>query len=248
MTETAIQAEGISSPTEGQTQLLDNMVNSLPSSNDITSAEEFLLAEDVDTQEETEDESDGGKLVIDTFVIVVYASIFKEEVAKFFMLMNKAEKKNLKRIALKQNQFGSKKTDWRSVTLGDPDEETTDTEDEDDNQETRRFLSLMEKAKKKNTKVSIKWSNGQVKVERVQEGMEGEIVRREREKKDLELRNLNARRREQQAFVEPQAGGKRKFEDRMSLNEAKLDDFEDTKDYVNFIQTKLQGVRIKIIK
>ena len=74
--------------------------------------------------------------------------------------MNKAEKKNLKRIAVKKNQFGSKTSDWRSVRLGDPDEETTDTEDEDDNQETRKFLTLMEKAKKKNTKVSIKWSNG----------------------------------------------------------------------------------------
>ena len=163
--------------------------------------------------------------------------------------MNKAEKKNLKRIAVKKNQFGSKTSDWRSVRLGDPDEETTDTEDEDDNQETRKFLTLMEKAKKKNTKVSIKWSNGQVKVERVQEGIEGEITRREREKREMEVRKLQARRREQQqAYVEPQVGGKRKFEDRMTLNEAKLEDFDDTKDYVNFIQTKLQGVRIKIIK
>ena len=61
------------------------------------------------------------------------SSDFQEEVAKFFTLMNKAEKKNMKRIAMKQNQFRSKKSDWRSVTLGDPDEETTDTEDEDDN-------------------------------------------------------------------------------------------------------------------
>ena len=109
-------------------------------------------------------------------------------------------------------------------------------------------------SKTKNTKVSIKWSNGQVKVERVQEGIEGEITRREREKRErekreMEVRKLQARRREQQqAYVEPQAGGKRKFEDRMTLNEAKLEDFDDTKDYVNFIQTKLQGVRIKIIK
>ena len=176
------------------------------------------------------------------------SSDFQEEVAKFFTLMNKAEKKNMKRIAMKKNQFGSKTSDWRSVTLGDPDEETTDTDDEDDNQETRKFLTLMEKAKKKNTKVSIKWSNGQVKVERVQEGIEGEIARREREKREMEVRKLQARRREQQAYVEPQAGGKRKFEDRMTLNEAKLEDFDDTKDYVNFIQTKLQGVRIKIIK
>eukprot|EP00092_Neocalanus_flemingeri_P038650 GFUD01042080.1.p1 GENE.GFUD01042080.1~~GFUD01042080.1.p1 ORF type:complete len:229 (-),score=80.51 GFUD01042080.1:200-886(-) len=211
-------------------QELGNLTTDITSITTVTSAEEFLLTEDVDSQEETEDESD------------------EEEIAKFFTLMNKAEKKNQKRIASKQNHFGSKKSDWRSVTLGDPDEDTTDTEDEDDNQETSQFLSLMEKAKKKNTKVSIRWSNGQVKVEKVQEGIEGEISRRDREKRAMEMKKEMMRRKERQARAEPQAGGKRKFEDRMSLNEAKLEDFEDTKDYVNFIQTKLQGVRIKIIK
>merc|ERR1712183_915241 len=131
---------------------------------------------------------------------------------------------------------------------GDPDEDTTDSEDEDDNQETRKFLSLMEKAKRKNTKVSIRWSNGQVKVEKVQDGVEGEIVRREREKKEMERRKEVVKKREHQAWVDTPTKGKRKFEDRMSLNEAKLEDFEDTKDYVNFLQTKLQGVRIKMIK
>merc|ERR1719318_1308023 len=166
--------------------------------------------------EETEDESD------------------EEEVAKFFLLMNKAEKKNKKRIASKQNQFGSKKSDWRNAALGDPEEEATDTDDEDDYQETRKFLSLIEKAKKKNTKVSIKWSNGQVKVER------------EQEKKEIELKQL-ALRKKQMHVPKFRTGGKRKFEDRMSLNEAKVEDFDDTKDYVNFLQNKLQGVRIKVI-
>jgi len=42
--------------------------------------------------------------------------------------------------------------------------------------------------------------------------------------------------------------GKRKFEDRMTLTEAKMADFEDSRDYVDFLQTKLQGVNIKIVK
>ena len=162
--------------------------------------------------------------------------------------MNKAEKKNLKRITAKQNQFGSEQSDWRNVTMGDPDEDTTDSEDEDDNQDTRKFLSLMEKAKRKNTKVSIRWSNGQVKVEKVQGGMEGEIVRREREKEMERRKELVKRKEQHEAWVNTPTKGKRKFEDRMSLDEAKLEDFEDTKDYVNFLQTKLQGVRIKMIK
>merc|ERR1712098_662080 len=110
------------------------------------------------------------------------------EVAKFLMLMNKAEKKTKKRLAKKQNQFGSIKSNWRSLQMEDPDEESTDTEDEDDYQETTKFLSLIEKAKQKNTKVSIKWVNGQVKLEREQEGLEGELARREKEKKEKELK------------------------------------------------------------
>ena len=42
--------------------------------------------------------------------------------------------------------------------------------------------------------------------------------------------------------------GKRKFEDRMTLSEAKAEDFTDTKDYVDFIQAKLKNVNIKLIK
>ena len=56
-----------------------------------------------------------------------------------------------------------------------------------------------------------------------------------------------ARRKKQLQVTKFRTGGKRKFEDRMSLNEAKVEDFDDTKDYVNFIQNKLQGVRIKVI-
>jgi len=198
-------------------------------------SDEILLAEDIDGAEEletTEDESD------------------EDEMAKFFLLMNKAERKNMKRISTKQNQFGSKTSDWRSAKLEDPDEETTDTEDEDDNQETRKFLSLMEKAKKKNTKVTIKWINGTVKLERVQDGLEGEIARREKEKRELDLRRLEAKKmkKNETVTVETKTRGKRKFEDRMTLNEAKLEDFNDDKDYVNFLQTKLKGVRIKITK
>merc|ERR1711971_1094214 len=42
--------------------------------------------------------------------------------------------------------------------------------------------------------------------------------------------------------------GKRKFEDRMTLSEASADDFNDGQDYVNFLQDKLQGIKIKLVK
>jgi len=42
--------------------------------------------------------------------------------------------------------------------------------------------------------------------------------------------------------------GKRKFGERMTLAEASADDFDDGQDYVNFLQDKLQGIKIKLIK
>ena len=163
--------------------------------------------------------------------------------------MDKAEKIYKKKLIRKQNQFGKNNTDWRNAKLNDPDDDTTDTEDEDDNQDTNKFLSLMENAKKRNSKVSIKWSAGQLKVEKFNDGFEGEIARRQQEKKEVLMKKqLERRKLVQKVRQEPQSGGKRKFEDRMTLNEAKLEDFDDTQDYVNFIQAKLQGVRIKLLR
>lgn len=61
-----------------------------------------------------------------------------------------------------------------------------------------------------------------------------ECVRRQREAETRESRDNKK--------------GKRKFEDRMTLTEAKMTDFEDSRDYVDFLQSKLQGVNIKIVK
>ena len=61
-----------------------------------------------------------------------------------------------------------------------------------------------------------------------------ECVRRQREERTREPRDNKK--------------GKRKFEDRMTLTEAKMADFEDSRDYVDFLQSKLQGVNIKIVK
>ena len=40
---------------------------------------------------------------------------------------------------------------------------------------------------------------------------------------------------------------KRKFGERMTLSEAEVEDFGNSQDYVNFLQEKLQGVRIKLL-
>ena len=51
-----------------------------------------------------------------------------------------------------------------------------------------------------------------------------------------------------EGFISDTPKGKRKFNDRMTLAEASSEDFEDSQDYVNFLQDKLQGIKIKLCK
>lgn len=172
--------------------------------------------------------------------------------------MNQAEKKNQKRLARKQRLFPVGKSDWREVTLDNPDDDTSDTEDEDNTMETRKFLFMLHNSKKKkipprSSMVNVRWRSGSVEVTevpntinvtRVATGEEG-VNKQEEEmlRRREEMRSM-ARSHQERGHV----GGKRKFEERMTLTEAKVTDFQDTKDYVDFIQSKLQNVNIKIVK
>ena len=71
-----------------------------------------------------------------------------------------------------------------------------------------------------------------------------DCVRQHRE----EVARQRPREKPREAAAAPEARGKRKFEDRMTLTEAKMDDFQDSRDYVDFLQSKLQGINIKIVK
>jgi len=199
----------------------------------------FELAENVNSTEDTEDESDN------------------EEMETFLRLMSKAEKKNVTPGPIQTIHLGeSSRSSWRGggSNMRGVDDSDTDTSDEDDTEETRRFLSLMGGREKKASSgmVNIRWEDGKVvglppniKVTRVPQSEES----RRRQEEDLIRRrrqHLEAIRRE--GPVATTCSGKRKFEERMTLSEAKADDFTDTKDYVDFIQAKLKNVNIKIIK
>ena len=238
------------------------------------SKEELLLAEDGDEEyEETDDESDDNELEM------------------FLSLMNKAEKKNEKRIQKKKNQFGSTKIDWSNVRLDDvkTDEDTTESEDEDDHEETTKFMSLMSKAKEKNSVIKLSYVQGKMQMTKMSNGHEGQIMynaMKEKMSKRLEsapsheavkgLPSADSSKglvtitrvsgpRDDQDIVQRRKDeyrskmsgqeskslvtkGKRKFEDRMTLSEASADDFNDGQDYVNFLQDKLQGIKIKLVK
>ena len=271
---------GVNDPnTEGSLKIGDNKVdesNQLEScvKTKSNSNTEFLLAEDADEEyQETDDESDDNELDI------------------FMSLMKKAEKKNEKRILKKKNQFSSTKTNWSNVRLDvvKDDEDTTDSEDEDDHGETTKFLSLMSKAKEKNSVVKLSYVQGKMQMTKINNGYEGEIMYKAmKEKMSKKLDNGPDREADRKApLADPVKGqvtitrvsgpvdsqdlvqkrkdeyrakstgqpsnslvtkGKRKFQDRMTLAEASEDDFNDSQDYVNFLQDKLQGIKIKLVK
>jgi len=249
---------------------------------DVHASDEFLLVENDDENEETEDDSDD------------------EELDTFLNLMSKAEKKNEKRKLQKNNQFGGNKSDWRLVNLTENDEDsTTDTDDDDDFEETSKFMSLMEKAKQKNSMMQLKLVNGKMQMTRIGNGYEGQLMYNAMQKKSEKLFNKNLpikpisssnetlneaqpvdgnknqpmvsisrlnhfedeesiiQRRKEEYRRQTSLGltpklqkskGKRKFGDRMTLAEASAEDFDDGQDYVNFLQDKLQGIKIKLIK
>jgi len=254
---------------------------------DVHASDEFLLVENDDENEETEDDSDD------------------EELDTFLNLMNKAEKKNEKRKLRKNNQFGGNKSDWRLVNLTENEEDsTTDTDDDDDFEETNKFMSLMDKAKQKNSMMQLKLVNGKMQMTRISNGYEGQLMYNAMQKKCEKVLNkslpkpqpskppissrnetLNEsqpvdghknqamvsisrlnhfedeetiiQRRKEEYRRQTSLGltpklqkskGKRKFGDRMTLAEASAEDFDDGQDYVNFLQDKLQGIKIKLIK
>jgi len=254
---------------------------------DVHASDEFLLVENDDDNEDTEDDSDD------------------EELDTFLNLMNKAEKKNEKRKLRKNNQFGVNKSDWRLVNLTENDEDsTTDTDDDDDFEETNKFMSLMNKAKQKNSMMQLKLVNGKMQMTRISNGYEGQLMYNAMQKKCEKVLNqsipkphpfkppisasnetLNEsqpvgghknqamvsisrlnhfedeetviQRRKEEYRRQTSLGltpklqkskGKRKFGDRMTLAEASAEDFDDGQDYVNFLQDKLQGIKIKLIK
>ena len=174
-------------------------------------------------------------------------------------LMQKAEKRNEKRKAVKQNRFETSKADWRNVKLVERHEDSSDTEDEDDRDEIQKFMSLMEGAKQKKSEVDGKIhsrsplpgsgagdSQRMVKLCRDDSSCQSKedlVLRRKEEFRERMLANTGGI-----VAGQSKARGKRKFSERMTLSEAAVEDFDNSQDYVHFLQDKLQGIKIKLVK
>merc|ERR1712187_335539 len=119
------------------------------------------------------------------------------------------------------------------------------TEDEDDSNETRRFMRLISPPQTIRVvlgsgRVQEVKMPGHIRVTR----MEAAEVDRLRMERELEMRRLEARN--QELFVT--SSEKRKFGERMKLEEVKRDDFETPEDYVDFLNAKLKNVHIKLCR
>merc|ERR1712217_116237 len=125
------------------------------------------------------------------------------------------------------------------------DDDGTTTEDEDDSDETRRFMRLISPPQTIRVvlgsgRVQEVKMPGHIRVTR----MEAAEVDRLGMERELERRRLEARRQELVAT----SSEKRKFGERMTLDEVKRDDFEDPEDYVDFLNAKLKNVNIKLCR
>jgi len=122
-------------------------------------------------------------------------------------------------------------------------ENTSDSEEEENAREYFRMMQMRQmqalKVKGPNGEVKITHLPTSIKVTRVPESKEARLRR------ELEL----ARRKEQamKLDLEPCAmiGEKRKHGERMTLEDAKREDFEEAQDYVDFLQSKLKNISIK---
>ena len=185
----------------------------------------------------------------------------EEGTEQFLSLLNKAENRNKRKEKRKEMfkgmKFGGPRLDWRTPELGETNDDTSDTDDEDDNQETKRFLNLISQGRKKSTgskgMVNLSYSSGKLQIKNLTPGMkitqstDGMSMKSSREELILR-RKQELHESKRNPLVDSPSRSKRKFGERMTFTEAKVDDFDDMKDYVDFLNSKLKNVSIKMIR
>jgi len=87
-----------------------------------------------------------------------------------------------------------------------------------------------------------------IKISVVPETEEDRQRREEKQREELARRKEEFRKKMAQQASQSQEKGKRKFGSRMTLEEAVKDDFESGQDYVDFLNSKLQNVSIKVTR
>ena len=153
--------------------------------------------------------------------------------------------------------------------------DTEDEDDRDETAVFMSLMEGAKARNRKQGKVKICWVDGKIQYSRASEEegtsarstlkTSSELVSDKKtmvklvrdESKELSKEELLQKRKaefkerllrvEGEAQEESPARRKRKFGERMTLSEADVEDFGNSQDYVNFLQDKLQGVKIKLI-
>ena len=147
---------------------------------------------------------------------------------------------------------------WRSdIQLDESDEDTEDEEDSEDDYDSSDEESEEAAAewlrqyylRQRGLPPVLAQLPDSIKVSVVPESYGDRQAREEREREEKKLRREEMLRKLASQPIQPAAKkGKRKFGDRMELEEASRDDFGNGQDYVDFLNAKLKNVSIKVTK
>merc|ERR1712048_900637 len=137
---------------------------------------------------------------------------------------------------------------WREDTASDDfDEDEEDYSDDYDEEAAAEWLRRYY-LRQRGLPEALASLPSTIKVSLVAETEEDRIRREEREREQIAKRREAYRKQMASNVARSMEKGKRKFGDRMNLEEASRDDFSNGQDYVDFLNSKLQNVSIKMTR
>jgi len=170
-------------------------------------------------------------------------------------LENKENKDPLS-LSMYESILNESSSSWRKVPENYSDEDefddeelTSESEDEADDSTSDKYCPHMRQAMKMQA-LKTRGPNGEVRITHIPAGIK---ITRVPETKEARLKREQelARRREEARNAEFDVGGvseKRKHGQRMNLEDVGREDFDQTQDYLDFLQSKLKNISIKQCK
>merc|ERR1719369_834480 len=159
-------------------------------------------------------------------------------------------------LSMYESILNESSSSWRKVPENYSDEDefddeelTSESEDEADDSTSDKYCPHMRQAMKMQA-LKTRGPNGEVRITHIPAGIKITRVPETKEARLKREREL-ARRREEARNAEFDVGGvseKRKHGQRMNLEDVGREDFDQTQDYLDFLQSKLKNISIKQCK
>merc|ERR1719291_1124797 len=153
----------------------------------------------------------------------------------------------------REAEAGNTSASWRDESINDDsdeDEDDTDGEDDDDYEDEEAAEEWLKRyyMRQRGLPEVLATLPNTIKVSLVPEIEEDRVRREQKQRDELAKRREEYRKKMASQSQKSQEKGKRKFGDRMTLEEAERRDFDNGQDYVDFLNSKLQNVSIKMTK